>query len=413
MPSVVPINEFDRFEKADIHQGIHERFETCAQKYGQRVVILDPERSFTYAAANTAANNIARSIVKLTGQQGGQIALVLPNDAFTILSLLGALKANKAYVPLDPSFPEERTSFMLQSSEAKLIVADETHYALARRISNDKVPILTLEEMDLSKPSDNLGMHCDPTSLAYILYTSGSTGKPKGIAFGHRNLLHTTMCLINNLHISSEDRLTQLHSTSFAASVVDIYCAILNGASVYPWDVKVRGLRGLATWLNSEGITSIQWIPTPFRRLMETSGPEDTFDTVRLVVMASEPLTRREFDLYRQHFPSDCLLVNQMGTSESYNYHLFFANKDTAFEGSNVPAGYPVSEDREVLLLDEHRNEVGAGEIGEIAIRSEYMSLGYWNAPELTAKAFCEIPPGGPKKCTSQATLAGGQKTDV
>ena len=114
--------------------------------------------------------------------------------------------------------------------------------------------------------------------------------------------------------------------------------------------------------------------------------------------MASEPLTRREFDLYRAHFPDDCTLVNQIGTSESYNYYLFFANKDTIFEGSNVPAGYPVSEDREVLLLDENRAEVGPGQIGEIAIRSEFMSLGYWRNPELTEKAFLRDDNGTAKK---------------
>ncbi len=87
-----------------------------------------------------------------------------------------------------------------------------------------------------------------------------------------------------------------------------------------------------------------------------------------------------------------------MGTSESYNYHLFTANKESLFEGSNVPAGYPVSGDRQVLLLDENHNEVAEGEVGEIAIRSEYMSLGYWKNPELTQKAFLTDPKGTEKK---------------
>jgi acetyltransferase-like isoleucine patch superfamily enzyme/acyl carrier protein len=170
--------------------------------------------------------------------------------------------------------------------------------------------------------------------------------------------------------------------------VTSALISLLNGAALYPWDIKARGTTGLAEWLMRAEVTSIQWIPTPFRQLIETLPANKQFHSVRLVVMASETLTRREFDLFRHHFPKDCLLVNQMGTSESYNYHLFFANSSTKFEGSIVPAGFPVSNDREILLLDDRRNEVEPGAIGEIAIRSQYMSLGYWRNAELTAKAF-------------------------
>lgn len=395
---VKPTNEFCRFEPSEIFQGIHQRFEKQAKKYGPRVAVKDPERALTYAELNTAANNVAHAILKTTGRGAGQVAFVLQNDAYGIVALLGILKAGKSYVPLDPLFPKERTAFMLNSSESKLILTDYAHHGVAQDISGGAHPMLMIDDIDLKKAADNPECPVDPESMAYILFTSGSTGQPKGIAFGHRNLLHTTMCLINNLHIAAEDRMTQLHSTSFAASVVDIYCPLLNGGSVYPWDVKVRGLSGLSKWLMQEEVTSIQWIPTPFRRLMDTLKEEEKFHSARLLVMASEPLTRREFDLYRQHFDDRCLLVNQMGTSESYNYYLFFANKESVFEGTNVPAGYPVSEDREVLLLDEKRKEVAEGEIGEIAIRSEYMSLGYWQNPELTGKAFLSDPKGPAKK---------------
>jgi amino acid adenylation domain-containing protein len=392
-----PCNEFEHFEKQEIEQGIHQRFEKVVKKYPKRIAVKDPERGLSYEAVNNAANHVARAIIKRSGTHVGQVALLLQNDAYAIISLLGILKAGMSYVPLDPSFPKDRTGYMLDNSESKLILTDLDHHGLAEEISGGKIPKLMIDEIDLKPPIDDLTCKVDPSSMAYILYTSGSTGKPKGIAFGHRNLLHTTMCLINNLHICADDRMTQLHSTSFAASVVDIYCALLNGASVYPWDVKTRGMSGVAKWLIEEKVTSIQWIPTPFRRLMETLAKYEQFRDVRLLVMASEPLSRREFDLYRRHFPDHCLLVNQMGTSESYNYYLFFANKETVFEGSNVPAGYPVSEDREVLLLDDKHEEVPPGEIGEIAVKSQYMSLGYWRNPENTAKVFLNDPRGSGK----------------
>ena len=387
-----PTNNFEPFDRSEIQQPIHRRFEKIAARFGNRVAINDSERVVTYEALNNAANHIAQAIQRGVGQHSGQIAFVLDNDARAIQALLGILKSGRAYVPLDPLFPKDRLTYMCSFAETRTVITDHAHRDFAREIAGPNVPLLLLEDIDLAPAAANPEMATDPLATAYLLFTSGSTGKPKGIAFAHRNLLHTTMCLINNLHITPEDRLTQLHSTSFAASVVDIYCSLLAGASVYPWEVKTRGTGGLAEWLTQEEITSVQWIPTPLRHLLEPLEPGKYFGSVRLLVMASEPLTRREYDLYSRHFPDQCLLVNQMGTSESYNYYLFFANKETTFEGSVVPAGYPVSEDREVLLLDENRQPVAPGELGEIAIRSRYMSLGYWQNPEQTARVF--LPDG-------------------
>ncbi|HEX3716457.1 MAG TPA: AMP-binding protein [Verrucomicrobiae bacterium] len=386
---ISPLNAFEPFDKAGIRQGIHQRFEKIAAQYPKRIAVQDVERSLTYETLNNAANNLAAAVTRKIGAGSGQVALMVDNDSRAITALLGVLKSARAYVPLDPLFPKDRLAYMFSNSEARAVITDHAHRDLAREVSG-AAPLLMWEEIDFKQPAENRETTIDPMSMAYILYTSGSTGRPKGIAFAHRNLLHTTMCLINNLHISCEDRLTQLHSTSFAASVVDIYCSLLAGASVYPWEVKTLGTGGLAKWLTEQRVTSVQWIPTPLRQMLETLEEDNNsyFTDVRLLVMASEPLTRREFDLYRSHFPRQCLLVNQMGTSESYNYYLFFADKDTQFDGSIVPAGYPVSEDRQVLLLDENRKPVAPGEVGEIAIRSQYMSLGYWQNPEQSAKVF-------------------------
>ncbi len=398
MPRLKPDNPFERFEKSQIHQGIHQRFAQQVKKYSKRLAIKDPERTLTYEAANHEANSIARAILKRSDRGVGQVAFLLHNDAYAITTLLGILKAGMSYVPLDPLFPRDRTAFMLDNSESKLIVTNNAHRNLAREISGGRVPILLVDEIDLAARTSEISCDVDPESMAYILYTSGSTGKPKGIAFSHRNLLHTTMCLINRLHVCQDDRMTQLHSTSFAASVVDIYCPLLNGASVYSWDVKARGIGRLAKWLIEEKVTSVQWIPTPFRQLMATFNEDGVvFPDVRLLIMASEPLTRREYDLYRMRFSDHCLFVNQMGTSESYNYALCFVNKQSSFDGSSVPAGYSVSEDREILLLDDSLNTVPPGEIGEIAIKSKYMSIGYWRNAELTKEKFLQRSDGDPR----------------
>src|SRR5258708_14901240 len=110
----------------------------------------------------------------------------------------------------------------------------------------------------------------EPDRLAYILYTSGSTGRPKGVMQNHRNVLHYIRAYTNNLHLNRNDRLTLLSSYCFDASVMDIYGALLNGATLYPVDIKQEGLAGLSQRLIDEEITVYHSTPTVYRYFVST-----------------------------------------------------------------------------------------------------------------------------------------------
>lgn len=395
LASQLPIapSSFTHFPHADIHQTIQRCFESVVERHPDQVAVKTPEQTLTYRELNEKGNQVAHAVVERCGTLPQQVAFLLPNDGSALPVLLGILKAGKSYVPLDPLFPRDRLAYMLEDSTAQVILTDEANEALARSLGPECV-VINVDNISPVRAVENLDLDIDPLSVAYILYTSGSTGQPKGIAFCHRNLLHTTMCLINSLRFSPTDSLTQMHSTSFASSIVDIYCCLLTGGTLYPWDVKERGFIGLADWLRREKVTSLQWIPTPFRHFMEALEEDVKFPDVRLVVMASEPLTTKEVKLHRRHFGADSLLVNQMGTSESHNYHLYFVSHETQVDSYIVPAGYSVSEDRTALILDENHAPVKPGEPGEIAICSPYMALGYWNRDALTTEKFLPGPTG-------------------
>ena len=441
------------FNQRDIEQGIHERFESVVRVMPTKFAIKSPDVEWSYAYLNEIANQIAYAILSYDKGQGHQplvrpdgpalpeakvleeeqrdsgllsadpiperVGLLLPNGPQMLAAILGVLKAGKAYVPLDPNFPHERLHHIAADAGVSLLITDSEHLSIADYIAQTVLslfsrhePLLNLSEIGFSDVSvyenviapnpkhrgmsetyPNPNIRVFPSQVAYILYTSGATGEPKGIAFSHRNLLHTTMCLVNALHISPTDRLTQLHSTSFSASVVDIYCSLLeqvstrgmsNNAALWAWPIGSVAKR----------ITSLQWIPTPFRYFVEALTLDETFPDLRQIVMASEPLTAKEIALYRSHFSRDCLLINQIGTSESYNYGLYFIDHETRFEGGVVPAGYPVSPEREILILNEEGKPCEPGDEGEIAIRSAYMSLGYWQDRASTQAKFLPSPDG-------------------
>ena len=383
--------DFVEFRRESILQGIHERFEEMVRLHPENIALKTREAACTYAQANGFANSMAAEILSASGKDLARAAILLPNTAEMIMAILASLKAHKAYVPLDRNFPRERLRVMLEDAEPAVLLTDDQHMGLAKELAGPQLRLINTSCIERHADAPNPQVPCDPLDLAYILYTSGSTGRPKGIAFLHRNLLHTTMCLTNQLFFSPSDRVTWLHSASFAASVVDIYCCLTNGGTLYPWDAKMHGFTWLADWLAREKVTTLQWIPSAFRQFLRTIPDEFVFPDIRIVVMASEPLTVREVGLFRQHFPVGSHLVNQVGTSESYNYRLYAVDHRIAMENATVAGGYPVSEDRQVVILDDKHHVLPLGCVGEIGVKSDYMSAGYWRDEVLTRSKFVQV----------------------
>jgi sugar O-acyltransferase (sialic acid O-acetyltransferase NeuD family) len=384
-------SDFIEFKKLSILQGIHQRIEEQVRLYPASIALKTKDLEYSYNQLNGYANSIADAILSVCGEKLAQAAILLPNNSELIIAILGTLKARKAYVPLDRNYPVERLRAMFNDAEPSVLLTDDEHMGLAAELAGNGVPIINTSRIERHTDAPNPKIKCDPLDRAYMLYTSGTTGRPKGIVFLHRNLLHTTMCLTNELFFSPSDRVTWLHSPSFGSSVMDIYCSLTNGAALYPWDPKVQGFNGMAEWLIGEKMTTLQWLPSAFRQFMRTVPDSLKFQDIRIAIMAGEPLTIREVDLFRHHFAVGSHLVNQAGTAESYNYYLYRVDHHIPIEDANVAAGYPVSPDRKLLLLDDAHNEVPQGRIGEIAIKSDYMSGGYWRNDLETQAKFIRI----------------------
>ena len=136
-------------------------------------------------------------------------------------------------------------------------------------------------------------------------------------------------------------------------------------------------------------------IPTVFRQFLSDLDTKNSFPDLRLLHLAGEPLLKNDVDQFIQKFSKDCIMVNVLGSTECANVCLYFIDHETRIQGNIVPVGYDFSEGVEVLLLDDYLAEVGYGRIGQIAVRSRYLSPGYWNKPDLTQAAFLDDPDGG------------------
>jgi len=376
------------FLKEEIEQSIPARFEMQVLEHWSDLAIGTIANSLTYEGLNSLANRIAHAILESGLPRGDPVALLLEQGSPLIAAILGVLKTGNIYVPLDTGYLVSQLENILADSGAPLILTDAANYSQAIGLAKGTRKIIEVEN-DINRfPGDNPSLHIPPDTLAYIYYTSGSTGKPKGVVDDHRNVLHNVMRYTNSLQITSADRLTLLQSSGFSGAVSNIFSSLLNGAALFPIDLRRVGIEGLAQSINSENISIYHSVPTIFQRLLRTG---QVFESLRIIRLEGDRATLKDLDLFQQRFGNHCLLVNGLGATETGITRQYFANSQTRLRGKQFPIGY-ATEDMQLLLLDENGAEVGQGEIGEIAIRSRYLARGYWRQPELTNDRFIANP---------------------
>ncbi|MHC5076777.1 MAG: non-ribosomal peptide synthetase [Planctomycetota bacterium] len=391
---VHPTGNFIEFDREEIEQSIPERFEKQVKTYPRKIAVKMGNDSFTYNELNKAANRVAHMILARSENNQKPVALLLNQGLMTIAAVLGALKAARFFMPFDPAFPRSRLTYMLNDSQAGLIVTNSENLSLAEEITRNSCQLVNIDKVDCGIPGDNPGIYVAPDSLAYILYTSGSIGQPKGVMQSHRNVLHYIMTYTNDFHICKEDRHTALYSPSSFGAVRSFLAVLLNGATTYPFDFKSKGLTHMAEWLANEEITIYHSVATVFRQFISCLTGEERFPSLRVIRLGGEPVNRKDIELYKKHFSETCILVNGLSSTETGTIRKYFIDKDTILTDARVPVGFPII-DKEVLMLDEDGREVGNEGYGEIAVKSCYVSMGYWKKPDITQKAFLPDPKGG------------------
>src|SRR5262245_28297798 len=347
-PDGRPTNPFEPFPRTALDRSLAARFAQEVTRRGDGLALKMGAEALSYAALDRAANRIAHAILGGLGVGNEPVALLLPQSPRQITAVLGALKAGKIYVPLDPALPEPRLAGAIGDADARLVLTVAAHADLARRVA-PRAKILTLDAPGDLGAETPPAVDVAPDAGAYIFYTSGSTGRPKGVLDTHRNVLHNVLRYTNTLHLCADDRLTLLQGPSFSGAVSSLFGALLNGAALFPFDVARDGAHRIAEWLAAEGITVYHSVPALFR---VAAGAGRPLPAVRVIRLEGDRATPHDLALFRERFGPDCVLVNGLGATEcGLVRQFFFTTRDPVPEGV-VPIGAPV-EDMEIVLLDE------------------------------------------------------------
>lgn len=381
-----PTGAFVEFSKEDVETSIPERFEKIVRAHPGHLAIKTAGDCLTYDDLNSAANRVAHVVLDHAGGEAQPVALLFSQGVEIIVTMLGVLKAGHFVVFLDPSLPRDKMAAMLAKSQATLLLSDARNLQAANRLASVGVRVVDYEALLRSATTTSCNLRLTPRTLSYVIFTSGSTGEPKGVIWNQQTLLHDIMLVTNIYHICKDDKISVMTSMS-AGTLENIAEALLNGATLYPYDVQRSGVAGLGDWLRREQISFCSFPSPLFRQLAASVADRTVFRDLRLVKLRSDKVHQDDLELCRRLVPHNCIIATGLAMTEAGTIRMGLLNQDTSIPGNEVSVGFPV-EDKEVFLVDDAGREIGLNEVGEIAVKSKYLSPGYWNDPELTTAKF-------------------------
>nr|WP_317987176.1 non-ribosomal peptide synthetase [Streptomyces kanamyceticus] len=339
---------------------IAELFEAQVARTPDGIALSRGDVELTYAEVNTRANRLARWMTEHGAGPERVVALRLPRGVDLIVSTLAALKAGAAFLPVDPSYPEERVRFMLDDVRPVLVVHEP----------------VAVEGYDDS----NLRVEQDPASTAYVIYTSGSTGRPKGVAVTHTGITALLTAHAEALHLTSASRVFQAVSPSFDVAVCDLIITLATGATLLLDSPGQLAGHELTTALHHTKATHVA-LPVS---LLATLSPDQLPD-LRHVLTGGEVCPP---DLARLWTTDGRQLTTAYGPTEA----TVCATLTTTTGDNPTPSlGHPIP-NTHTYVLDAWLRPVPPGVTGELYLASPGLARGYTGHPALTAERFTANP---------------------
>jgi len=371
---------------------IHELFEAQVERSPDAVAVVFEDKHLTYRELNQRANQLAHHLRKLGVGPEVLVGICMERSLEMVVGLLGILKAGGAYVPLDPTYPKERLAFMLEDTQAPVLLTQER---LIGRLPEHKANTTCLGtdwEVSARESGENLVPNARPENLVYVIYTSGSTGRPKGVLIEHQQILNYVKGIRDRFNLEPGAASAMVQPLSFDSSQTVIFPSLISGGCLHVIsEDKVSDPQGLSEYFCHFPIDLLKITPSHLAGLQTASHPERIMPR-QLLVLGGEA-SRSHWVATLQGLAPNCTIVNHYGPTEATVAVLTYSvDKNRLPPGSStLPLGRPLA-NTQIYLLDQNLQPVPIGVPGELHIGGDALARGYLNRPDLTAENFIPNP---------------------
>lgn len=374
-------------------QPLHQRFTEQAAATPSHIAVASEGNEISYQQLNERANQLAHYLQSLGVEPDVRVGLFMERSAETMVALLGILKAGGAYVPIDPLYPPERVTFMLEDTQVTAVI---TQAALAPILQPPTDVAVVVLEQDwptiATNSAANPTVTVAPTNLMYVLFTSGSTGRPKGVAVEHRNYLNYFHSILPQLKLEPGMHLAM--TTTFATDLGTIMfwgALCLGGtAHIIPYERATDPDR-LAAYCRQYPMDVLKLVPSHLEALMVVPNPADIIPS-KLLILTGEASYWETVAKVKAVNP-DCVVQDHYGVTETTCATLNYITPAAVptDQGAALPKGQPLGNVR-IHILDEEMQPMPIGIPGCLYIGGAGVTRGYCNHPRLTGERFIPDP---------------------
>ena len=384
------------------------------QQTPSAIAVLQANDRLTYAQLDQRANQVAQYLRRQGVQRNSRVGIMTQRGPLMVIGILGILKAGGAYVPLDPDYPADRIRYILNHAEIDLLLSEQ---ALAPVMPACLTAPSSLKSLLLLDSGDSIDLDPDtsagiaqvpferwsteseqapetapdPDDLMVVLYTSGSTGRPKGVMLNHRGYMNRLVWMQKTFQLRLGDRVAQKTSFCFDISVWELFWPLMEGATICPVqrDVVLNPWE-FAAWIQTNRINIMHFVPSLFGEFIHALASETwQFPDLRWLIFSGEALPAAFIQQWIDRHGLQTGLANLYGPTEAsidVTAHIIQSRPERS-----IPIGKAI-DNVYIRILDEQRQPVPTGEMGELWIGGVQLAKGYLKDPERTALTFQPNP---------------------
>lgn len=373
-------------------KSVKQLFEECVLQYPHHIALSFEDAHYSYEVLNKRANQWAHVLLQKEFGIGSNIGICIDRSPEFIVAVIAVLKIGATYVPIDPSYPDERIAFMVEDTAMQVVLSEKDHAHLFYKKAVPCLLVADFYDIDGSIPVENPTGTVLPDTPAYIMYTSGSTGKPKGVLVHQQPIVRLIFNRVFDF-LGTSTVTYQYAPATFDASTFEIWSALLTGGRLAISTPEQKSLEALGNDFANQSVNTL-WLSAGLFHTAVDTCPE-IFTGIKYLLAGGDSIDPFKVKKLLTKFP-DMVFFNGYGPTECTTFtciHRIDAAEHVLLHKNCI--GKPI-DNTQVYILDKKGNLLPVGATGELHIGGDGLALGYLNQPQLSSQRFITNPLDNP-----------------